>query len=157
MTTTGIEATTIQAGGIGQPVARKEDRRLLTGQGCYADDVALANQAHAVIVRSPHAHARIVSLDTARTRAAPGVLAVLTGADLEGDGIALIPDQANIAGLVDVAMNNADGSARRVGPIPLLASDKVRSRCRPCNGPRFSNFTSPVIRPCRLVFTKEAA
>ena len=121
MTMTGI-----QTGGIGQPVLRKEDRRLLTGKGSYTDDVSLPGQAHAVMVRSPHAHARIVSVDVARALEVPGVLAVLTGAEQEADGIRAIPDQAAIAGLVDVAMNNSDGSARRTSPIPLLASDKAR-------------------------------
>ena len=116
----------IQAGGIGQPVLRKEDRRLLTGRGRYADDVSLPGQAYVAMVRSPHAHARIVSVETARAEAAPGVLAVLTSADLDADGIGRIPDQASIPGLVDAAMDNSDGSARRVSPIPLLAADKAR-------------------------------
>src|SRR5262245_10047598 len=59
--------------GIGQPVRRKEDWRLLTGRGCYVDDLAPANLAHAVIVRSPHAHARLVSVDARAAHAAPGV------------------------------------------------------------------------------------
>ena len=75
------------ANGIGQPVRRKEDFRLLTGSGCYVDDLALPGMAHAVIVRSPHAHARIVSVDKAAALAAPGVLAVLTGADCLADGL----------------------------------------------------------------------
>ena len=121
MTITGI-----RDGGIGEPVLRKEDLRLLTGEGSYTDDVALPNQVHAVIVRSPHAHARIVSVDVARALEMPGVLAVLTGADLEPDGIGAIPDQANMRGLVDVAMDNTDGSPRLFSPIPLLSSDKAR-------------------------------
>ncbi len=121
-----MTTTTVQTGGIGEPVLRKEDRRLLTGAGSYTDDVSLPGQAHAAIVRSPHAHARIVSVDGTRALDAPGVLAVLTAADLEADGIATIPDQAAIAGLVDVAMENTDGSARRTSPIPLLAADKAR-------------------------------
>ena len=121
MTITGIET-----GGIGQPVLRKEDLRLLTGKGSYTDDVSLPGQAYAVIVRSPHAHARIASFEIAGAVDVPGVLAVLTGADLAADAIGDIPDQANIRGLVDVAMDNTDGSTRRVSPIPVLATDKVR-------------------------------
>jgi carbon-monoxide dehydrogenase large subunit len=121
MTVTGI-----RTGGIGQPVLRKEDLRLLTGTGSYTDDVALPGQAHAVIVRSPHAHARILGIDASRAREVPGVLAVLTSAELKEDGIRHIPDQANIVGLVDVAMHNSDGSDRRVSPIPILADDKAR-------------------------------
>ena len=56
------------ANGIGQPVRRKEDFRLLTGRGCYVDDIAPPHCAHAVLVRSPHAHARIATIDTAAAR-----------------------------------------------------------------------------------------
>jgi aerobic carbon-monoxide dehydrogenase large subunit len=116
----------IAAGGIGQPVQRKEDRRLLTGAGRYTSDVFLPGQLYAAIVRSPHAHARIKRTDTAQAKAAPGVVDVLTGAELEADGIGTIPSSAYIAGLVDVPLNNRDGSDRRVTPIPLLAADKAR-------------------------------
>ncbi|HTI81020.1 MAG TPA: xanthine dehydrogenase family protein molybdopterin-binding subunit [Acetobacteraceae bacterium] len=77
--------------GIGHPVRRKEDLRLLRGQGRYADDVPLANLAHAVMVRSPHAHARIMGIDMAAAKHAPGVLAVLTGADYLADGLRPLP------------------------------------------------------------------
>jgi len=73
--------------GIGQPVRRKEDFRLLTGRGCFGDDVTLPGLGHAVIVRSRHAHARLAAIATAAARAAPGVLAVLTGADYVADGL----------------------------------------------------------------------
>jgi aerobic carbon-monoxide dehydrogenase large subunit len=76
---------------IGKPVRRLEDARLLTGQGRFTDDIAVANQAHAAFVRSPHAHARIVAVDTAAARAAPGVIAVLTGADAVADGLGSLP------------------------------------------------------------------
>ena len=71
--------------GIGQPVTRFEDRRLLRGGGRYNDDVNLPGQAHAVLVRSIHAHARILGIDTAAALKAPGVVAVFTGADLARD------------------------------------------------------------------------
>lgn len=77
--------------GIGQPVRRKEDVRLLTGGGTYTDDINLPGQAHLAILRSPHAHARILSLDTSAAKAAPGVLLVLTGHDAAADGIGLFP------------------------------------------------------------------
>jgi carbon-monoxide dehydrogenase large subunit len=77
-------------------------------------------------VRSPHAHARIRGIDTAAARSAPGVVDVLTGAELAADGVGSIPSSAYIAGLVDVPLNNRDGSPRRVTPIPLLAADKAR-------------------------------
>ena len=103
--------------GIGQPVRRREDFRLLTGKGCYSDDFNFPGQAYAVMVRSPHAHARIESIDPAKAKAAPGVVDVLTAAELEADGIGTIPGNAHIAGLVDVPLNNRDGSDRRVTPI----------------------------------------
>src|SRR5712692_2061429 len=77
--------------GIGQPVPRKEDERLLRGAGCYSDDFSLPGQAYASMVRSPHAHARIRGIDIAGALAAPGVIAVLTGADAAHDGLKPIP------------------------------------------------------------------
>ncbi|HUB94531.1 MAG TPA: hypothetical protein VL993_01350, partial [Stellaceae bacterium] len=62
----------------GQPVRRKEDYRLLTGSGSFSDDVDVPDQAYAVMVRSPHAHARIVGVESAAAMAVPGVIAVLT-------------------------------------------------------------------------------
>jgi len=73
--------------GIGQPVLRKEDLRLLKGQGRYVPDITLPNMAHAVVVRSPHAHARIRSIESKDAAAMPGVLAILTGADFIADGL----------------------------------------------------------------------
>ena len=67
---------------IGQPLPRKEDRRLLTGQGRYLDDIELPGALHAAFVRSPHAHARIRQVDAAAARTAPGVVAVVTGREL---------------------------------------------------------------------------
>ncbi len=113
-------------GGIGQPVKRKEDQRLLTGAGRYTSDVFLPGQLYAAIVRSPHAHARIRGIDSAAAKAVPGVLDVLTRAELAADGVGTIPGNAHIAGLVDVPLNNRDGSDRRVTPLPLLAIDKAR-------------------------------
>ena len=70
--------------GVQSPVRREEDLRLLRGKGRYVDDVREPNQAHGYVLRSPHAHARIVALDVRRARIAPGVLCVLTGADRRG-------------------------------------------------------------------------
>jgi aerobic carbon-monoxide dehydrogenase large subunit len=90
------------ANGIGQPVRRKEDLRLLTGRGRFGDDLALPRMAHAVIMRSPHAHARIVSVDKRAALAAPGVLAVLTGADYLADGLGPIPHNPGLSAPPDV-------------------------------------------------------
>src|SRR5271163_4039239 len=73
--------------GIGEPLRRLEDARLLTGRGCYSDDFNLAGQVYAVVVRSPLAHARITAIESEHARAMPGVLAVLTGADYVTDGL----------------------------------------------------------------------
>ena len=78
-------------GGIERPVRRLEDLRLLIGKGRYSDDLNLPNQAHAVMVRSPHAHARIHSIDIRRAQRTPGTLAVLTGRDFLADGLNPIP------------------------------------------------------------------
>src|SRR6266478_2918884 len=75
--------------GIGQAVTRFEDPRLLRGQGRFINDVNLPGQAHAVVLRSPHAHAKIRSIDTEAARRAPGVLAVWTGADYARDGLGM--------------------------------------------------------------------
>src|SRR5436305_15340813 len=77
--------------GIGKSPPRREDARLLTGRGRYANDFSLPGQAHAYLVRSPHAHASIVRIDAARASGCPGVLAVLSGGDAAGDGLRPIP------------------------------------------------------------------
>ena len=101
---------------IGARVPRREDAALLTGRGRFIDDVDRAHQAHAWIVRSPHAHARILSIDTADA-AAPGVVAVLTHRELEADGVAPLSEPNGVIGrngerTVDVAH-------------PLLARERV--------------------------------
>ena len=77
---------------IGESLKRKEDYRFLTGAGQYTDDVVLAAQSHAVFVRSPHAHAKINSINVEAAKAAPGVLGVFTGADVAADTINGLPD-----------------------------------------------------------------
>ena len=105
--------------GIGQPVRRKEDARLITGAGCFSDDVNLPRQTRAFVLRSVHAHARIRAVDTTRAKALRGVLAVLTGADLKADGIKPIPPDASITvpveaqrKLPDVVLVNKGGAYR---------------------------------------------
>lgn len=104
--------------GIGQPVSRKEDPVLLRGEGRYSDDLSLPGQAHAVMVRSPYAHGVIRGIDTAEAAAMPGVLAVITGRDLEAAGIGPMP--------VAVGQKNRDGSPARTPRQPVLTTDKVR-------------------------------
>src|ERR1700730_9656571 len=74
--------------GIGQAVRRREDLRLVTGRGCYIDDLSLPGQVHAAVVRSPHAHAIIRSVDKTAALALQGVIAVLTGKDWLSGGLA---------------------------------------------------------------------
>ena len=103
---------------IGMPVPREEDLRLLRGKGRYVDDVRVANEAHGYVLRSPHAHARITALDVGRARSAPGVLCVLTGADLTRRGLGTL--------MPAVRRRRRNGAPAFVCPQPLLASDRVR-------------------------------
>ncbi|MGB6507135.1 MAG: xanthine dehydrogenase family protein molybdopterin-binding subunit, partial [Xanthobacteraceae bacterium] len=73
--------------GIGASVRRKEDQRFITGKGHYTDDINRPGQTYAYFLRSPHAHAKIKSIDTKAAAAAPGVVAVLTGTELAADKI----------------------------------------------------------------------
>ena len=118
--------------GIGQPVRRKEDARLVVGAGKFSDDVDLPRQARAFVLRSNHAHARIKSITTERAQALKGVLAVLTGADLKADGVKPIPPDASTTmpieaqrRLPDVVLVHRDGPLLRTPYYPL-AVDKVR-------------------------------
>jgi aerobic carbon-monoxide dehydrogenase large subunit len=112
--------------GIGQAVPRKEDARLLTGRGRYLPDISLPNMAFAAIVRSPHAHARIRSVDKSAADKAPGVIAVLSGADFAADGRNPIPHQANVEGMPDVTLRLKPGSKLHTFPISVLAKEKAR-------------------------------
>ncbi len=104
--------------GLAQSVRRVEDPRLLKGNGSYTDDISLPGQVYGVVLRSPHAAARIVSMDTAPALALPGVLAIYTGADLAADGIGGLP--------CAVGLKNRDGSAMPTPPHPVLADGAVR-------------------------------
>src|SRR5689334_299572 len=102
--------------GIGQPVRRREDVRLVTGRGRYLDDIQIDGTAHAYFVRSPHAHALIRDIDVSAAREAPGVIGVLTAGDL--------PDTGTVP--VRGVFRNRDGSAIKQSPKMLLPADKVR-------------------------------
>jgi carbon-monoxide dehydrogenase large subunit len=112
--------------GIGQPVRRKEDRRLATGAGRYTDDVSLPGQAHAALVRSPHAHAAIRGIDVTAALATPGVLAVLTGADAAKDGVVSIAHPAVPTNPHEVPLRSRDGSPFFVPPHAPLPADRAR-------------------------------
>jgi carbon-monoxide dehydrogenase large subunit len=113
-------------GAIGRPLRRKEDERLLTGKGRFSDDFAMSGQAYAAIVRSPHPHARIVRIDTARAAAMAGVLGVLTGADCLADGLAPIPHNPVPQTRYDMKLTGPGGGAIFIGPQLPLPADRVR-------------------------------
>ena len=108
----------MQKFGIGQAVTRFEDDRLLSGEGRYVDDVNLDKQSFAIFVRSPHAHAKILSVDVSTAKTMPGVLGVYTVNDLKAGGIGDIPCAA--------PASNKDGSSCVMPPRPALAQDKAR-------------------------------
>jgi len=112
--------------GIGAALPRLEDARLLRGQGSYSDDVTRDGQARAVVLRSPHPHARIVSIDAAAARALPGVLLILTGADVAAEGLKPIPHIPQAQSPPDIRLDNLDGSPHLVEQPPILAIDTVR-------------------------------
>jgi aerobic carbon-monoxide dehydrogenase large subunit len=112
--------------GIGKPVRRREDARFLTGVGNYADDMSLPGQAYACVVRSPHAHARILGIDAAPAARAPGVLAILTGSDAAEDGLLPIPQRPVPANPHEVPLKSRDGSPFLIAPHPVLALSKTR-------------------------------
>jgi len=104
--------------GMAQSVRRVEDPRLLKGRGSYTDDIVLPGTVHGVVLRSPHAAARIIAIDTDAAKALPGVLAIYTSADLNADGIGGLPCAAQL--------KNRDGSAQAAPPHPVLADGRVR-------------------------------
>src|SRR5438067_2317709 len=103
---------------LGQAVPRFEDPRLLRGGGRYVDDMVLPRMAFGHVLRSPHAHARIRSIDATAARAAPGVLAVLTGADWEASGWGDLPTASG--------NKRRDGSPMYRPRYPALVKDRVR-------------------------------
>ena len=107
----------MSATGIGAAVRRKEDQRFVTGKGHYTDDVSRPGQCHAYFLRSPHAHAKIKNIDSKAAAAMPGVLAVLTGADLAADKIGNL-----ICGWM---ITSKDGSQMKMAPHPAIAHAKT--------------------------------
>ena len=110
-----MSATT--ATGIGAPVRRKEDFRFVTGKGQYTDDISRPGETRALFIRSPHAHAKIKRVDAKAAAAMPGVLAVLTGAELAADKIGNL-----ICGWM---IHSKDGSPMKMAPHPAIAAGKA--------------------------------
>ena len=104
--------------GVGARVARKEDRRFITGAGRYVDDMVVPGMKHAAFVRSPHAHAQIKKIDVSGAKAMPGVIGVLTGKELKADGIGNL-----ICGWM---IHSKDGTPMKMGAWSPLAVDRVR-------------------------------
>ena len=105
-------------GSFGRSVKRVEDARLVRGKGRYVDDMALSGQLWAAFVRSPYAHARISGVDGTAALAMPGVVQVVTGADLEALGVPMMP--------CGWMLTNRDGSAMQVADRRVLPTDIVR-------------------------------
>ena len=103
---------------IGQGVSRFEDPRLIRGGGRYTDDIKLPGLAHGIVLRSPHAHAKIRSIDVSAAKKTPGVLAVLTSADVKAAGFGELP--------VPGGLKRRDGSPMYKPRYPILAEDRVR-------------------------------
>lgn len=112
--------------GIGAPLRRTEDMRLVTGAGAYVSDFQPGNLAHAAFVRSPHAHAEIEGVDTAAALAAPGVLAVLTGADAKADGLQAIPHNPDWTGPPDADLILPEGFEVYLSDNHPLPADRAR-------------------------------
>ena len=104
--------------GIGASVKRKEDLRFLTGKGHYLDDINRPGQAFAYFLRSPHANAKFKKIDTKAAAKAPGVVAILTGADVEADGLGGV--------ICGWTITSKDGSPMKAPVHPVLAKDTAR-------------------------------
>src|SRR6201991_4122195 len=104
--------------GIGARVVRKEDKRFITGKGRYVDDIKLLGMTHAHFIRSPHAHAKIKSIDSSAAMEMPGVVGVLTGRQIVDDKIGNL--------ICGWAITSKDGSAMKMGAWPAMAPETVR-------------------------------
>jgi aerobic carbon-monoxide dehydrogenase large subunit len=107
----------MSATGIGAAVRRKEDFRFITGKGQYTDDINRPGQTYIHFIRSPHAHAKIRTIDSAEAKGMPGVVAVLTGADLAADKIGNL--------ICGWAITSKDGSPMKMSAHPAIASEKA--------------------------------
>jgi len=103
---------------IGQSIKRVEDKRFITGKGQFTDDIILPNMAYAYIVRSHHAHAKVIGIETSAAKSAPGVLAVYTGKDIAQSGVNGVPCGWQV--------DFKNGDTMKEPPHPILIADKVR-------------------------------
>ena len=118
---------------LGDSPQRKEDLRLLTGRGRFADDNTSERQLYAFMLASVHAHAEIGNIDTSAARAAPGVVDVLTGEDWLADGFGPIPHNMGFSSPPDIVLENRDGF-RTVRRTALSATRRPGASCRRAGG-----------------------
>src|SRR5256886_10227808 len=104
--------------GIGASVVRKEDRRFITGKGRYVDDIKLVGLTHAQFIRSPHAHAKVKSIDSSAAMKMPGVVGVLTGQQIVDDKVGNL--------ICGWAITSKDGTGMKMGAWPAMAPETVR-------------------------------
>src|SRR4249919_3686736 len=104
--------------GIGASVVRKEDRRFITGKGRYVDDIKLQGMTHAHFIRSPHAHAKVKSIDSSAAMKMPGVVSVLTGQQIVDDKVGNL--------ICGWAITSKDGTPMKMGAWPAMAPETVR-------------------------------
>ena len=119
---------------LGKPIKRVEDRRLITGKGRYVDDINLAGTAHMAILRSPYAHANIKTVDTSIARSKPGVVDVITGADVPYNPLPMAWPAGGSAGIASSPATTSVSAANRgaLSPLPRVSariSDAWRSSC----------------------------
>src|SRR5260363_149722 len=114
----GREDQTMGVEGIGARVVRKEDRRFITGQGRYVDDVKMVGMSYAHFIRSPHAHAKVKGINSAEAMKMPGVIAVLTGQQIVDDKVGNL--------ICGWAITSKDGSPMKMGAWPAMAPETVR-------------------------------
>ncbi|MET3841833.1 CO/xanthine dehydrogenase Mo-binding subunit [Bradyrhizobium sp. OAE829] len=104
--------------GIGASVVRKEDRRFITGKGRYVDDIKIVGLTHAHFIRSPHAHAKVKSIDTSAAKDMPGVVGILTGQQIVDDKVGNL--------ICGWAITSKDGTGMKMGAWPAMAPEIVR-------------------------------
>src|ERR1700739_35022 len=104
--------------GIGASVVRKEDKRFITGKGRYVDDIKLVGMTFAHFIRTPHAHAKVKSIDSSEAMKMPGVIAVLTGKELVDDKVGNL--------ICGWAITSKDGTPMKMGAWPAMAPETVR-------------------------------
>src|SRR4051812_44430424 len=104
--------------GIGASVVRKEDRRFITGKGRYVDDIKIVGLTHAHFIRSPHAHAKVKSIDSSAAMKMPGVVGVLTGQQIVDDKVGNL--------ICGWAITSKDGTGMKMGAWPAMAPETVR-------------------------------